>query len=589
MIRGRIKTKVPLTKYFNLLNVYLRPQIKKVMLLVVLILISTFLSVINPQILKYYIDTVLGPNFTDTSILTTAVLIYISIAIVAQLLVIIAVYIGQDLAWTSTNNLRFELLNHCLDLDMGFHNSKKPGSMVERIDGDVLMLSTFFSTLTLYLGRNVLLIISILVALFIESWIIGLVFTVFTILGLYFMTISSKPAIKHWGKVREATAETYGYIEERISGKEDILALGAEDNTMSGFHGLAKTQYEVGMKALISSSFVRIVIFAIVGISTTLVYMAGVPLVTSGAITLGGIFLIADYIRLLSNPIINIGFQAQELQQADASINRVAELFDTKTNLENNGIEKINDKALGITFKNLSFEYVENEPVLEDISLEIEANTSLGLIGKTGSGKTTLSRLIFRLYDPQKGEIVIEGRNIKQYPLKELRDKIAVVTQTVELFNGTLRDNITLFDRSIPDESVIKVIKNVGLESWLKGLKNGLDTEITAGNGFSAGEAQLIAFTRVFLRNPKIVILDEASSRLDPATEVLIDRAVVKLLENRTSIIIAHRLATLNQVDTIAILDQGKIVETGERKELEKDKNSKFAKLLETDVLEVSV
>jgi ABC-type multidrug transport system fused ATPase/permease subunit len=559
------------------------------MLLVVLILISTFLSVINPQILKYYIDTVLGPNFTDVSILTTAVLIYISIAIVAQLLVIVAVYIGQDLAWTSTNNLRFELLDHCIDLDMGFHNSKKPGSMVERIDGDVLMLSTFFSTLTLYLGRNVLLIIAILVALFIESWIIGLVFTIFTIIGLYFMTISSKPAIKHWGKVREATAETYGYIEERISGKEDILALGAEDYTMSGFHDLAKTQYDVGMKALISSSFVRIVIFAIVGISTTLVYMAGVPLVTSGAITLGGIFLVADYIRLLSNPIINIGFQAQELQQADASINRVAELFDTKTNLENKGTEKINDKPLSITFKNLSFEYVENEPVLEDISLQIEANTSLGLIGKTGSGKTTLSRLIFRLYDPQEGEIIIEGRNIKQYPLKELRDKIAVVTQTVELFNGTLRDNITLFDKSIPDESVISVIKNVGLESWLEGLKNGLDTEITAGNGFSAGEAQLIAFTRVFLRNPKIVILDEASSRLDPATEVLIDRAVVKLLENRTSIIIAHRLATLNQVDTIAILEQGKIVETGGRKELAKDKNSKFSQLLKTDVLEVLV
>ncbi|MCY3413134.1 MAG: ABC transporter ATP-binding protein [Candidatus Heimdallarchaeota archaeon] len=580
---------IPFGKYFSLLNTYLRPQMLKLSGLIILILTSTALTVINPQILRYYIDTVMNQQITDISGLTTAALLYIGIAILAQILLIISVYLGQDLAWTSTNNLRYDLLDHCLNLDMGFHNQHKPGSMVERIDGDVLMLSTFFSTLTLYLGRNILLIVAILLALFLENLIIGGVFTTFTIIGLFFMMKSSKPAIKEWGKVREATSDTYGYIEERIAGKEDVLALGGERYVMKGFHQKAKTQYDAGMKAMIKSSYVRIVIFGIVGVSTTLVYTAGVPLVLQGVISLGGIFLIADYVRLINNPITNIGFQAQELQRADASIDRVQELFNITKNLKDEGTERISQKPLSITFEDVSFEYKQNEPVLKNISLHLEEHSSIGLIGRTGSGKTTLSRLIFRLYDPQNGRIIIDGRDIREYPLKELRDHIAVVTQTVELFNGTLRDNITLFNPNISDEMVIEVMQKVGLETWLKRLKHGLDTQIDAGNGFSAGEAQLIAFTRVFLRDPQIVILDEASSRLDPATEILVDRATRKLLENRTSIIIAHRLSTLNHVDSIAILQDGEIIETGERSLLENDTDSTFSKLLVKDMVEVLV
>jgi ABC-type multidrug transport system fused ATPase/permease subunit len=196
---------------------------------------------------------------------------------------------------------------------------------------------------------------------------------------------------------------------------------------------------------------------------------------------------------------------------------------------------------------------------------------------------------LFRLYDVTGGEIRVGGKNIKDYPLKELRSQIAMVTQTVELFQGTLRDNITLFNRDISDEQVRNVIENVGLGPWLASLEEGLDTEISSSNGFSAGESQLIAFTRVFLRDPKIVVLDEASSRLDPFTEVLVDKAVEKLLENRTAIIIAHRLATLNQVDTIAIIEDGSVVEQGDREKLEQNENSKYYQLLKTGILELEV
>ncbi len=557
-------------------------------ILLVIILLSTVLSVINPQILKLYIDTALAES-VDLVRLIIAAIIYIGFAVVANLLVILGVYIGQNLAWSTTNQLRYDLLEHCLNLDMRFHNEHKPGSMVERIDGDVLMLSTFFSTLILYLGRNLLLIISILLGLFLLNWIIGLVFLITSIIGFYFIVLSSKPAIKLWMDVREAASETYGYIEERITGKEDLLALGARNYTMMGFHKLAKQQYNVGVNALTKTSIVRIIIFVVVGVSTTLVYILGVPFFDSGALSLGGIFLIADYTRLITHPIINIGFQIQELQRADAAIDRIQELLGINTRLEDNGKEAFTDHATAISFSNLSFEYKENEPVLHNLTLEIKENTCIGLVGRTGSGKTTISRLLFRLYDPTHGEIRVGGKNIKEYPLKEIRKQIAMVTQTVELFQGTLRDNITLFNQNISDEAVIDVINNVGLGPWLTSLENGLDTKISASNSFSAGEAQLIAFTRVFLRNPKIVVLDEASSRLDPLTEVLVDKAVEKLLENRTAIIIAHRLSTLNQVDKIVIIDDGTIIEQGKRSELETDENSRYSQLLKTGLLELEV
>lgn len=559
-------------------------------MLIGLLLISVVISVINPQIVKLYVDKALDPGTTDFKSLILAAVWYITLAIIAQLLVVVSVYIGQNLAWDATNELRYDLLEHCLYLDMSFHNEHKPGSMVERIDGDILMLSTFFSTLILYLGRNVMLILSVLVGMFLIHWIFGLVFTIVAGLGFYFVVLSSKPAIKLWGDVREAASETYGYIEERITGKEDLLALGAKNYTMKGFHRYAKDHYTAGVDALQRTSIVRIVFFILIGVLITLDYIIGVPLVNleGDIVTLGGLLVIAEYTRIIIDPIINVGFQIQELQRADASIDRVQELLNIKTKLADKGVKKFSDQPLSIIFNEVSFEYLKNEPVINNVNLEIKENTSLGLIGKTGSGKTTLSRLLFRLYEVKKGEIIVDGKNIREFPLKELRKQIAIVTQTVELFNGTLRDNITLFDRTISDQRVTHVIKDVGLESWLTNLDEGLDTVVNAGNNFSAGEAQLIAFARVFLRDPKIVILDEASSRLDPATEVLIDHAVEKLLQDRTAIIIAHRLSTLNQVNSIAILEKGEIIEKGQRSELEKDSNSKYSQLLATGLLEAS-
>jgi ABC-type multidrug transport system fused ATPase/permease subunit len=234
--------------------------------------------------------------------------------------------------------------------------------------------------------------------------------------------------------------------------------------------------------------------------------------------------------------------------------------------------------------------------VLRQVSFQLEPGQVLGLLGRTGSGKTTLTRLLFRLYDPNSGSIRLgaNGRgsngllDIRQAGLDNLRQSIGLVTQEVQLFRATVRNNLTFFDKSIPDERILKVIETLGLSDWFGGLPHGLDTELqSGGTSLSAGEAQLLAFTRVFLRNPGLIILDEASSRLDPATEQLIERAVDRLLAGRTGIIVAHRLSTVHRADQIMIIEAGRIREFGRYSDLVNDPASRFYQLLQTGLEEV--
>jgi ABC-type multidrug transport system fused ATPase/permease subunit len=227
---------------------------------------------------------------------------------------------------------------------------------------------------------------------------------------------------------------------------------------------------------------------------------------------------------------------------------------------------------------------------LSDISFTLAPGRVLGLLGRTGSGKTTLTRLLFRLYDLSSGSIRLGGVDLPAARLGDLRARVGIVTQDVQLFQASIRDNLTLFDRSIADARIMAMLEQLGLDDWVAALPNGLDTELgPGGGGLSAGEAQLLAFTRVFLRDPGLVILDEASSRLDPATERLIERAVDRLLQGRTGIIIAHKLATVQRADEIMILEHGRIVEHGPREQLAYAPDSRFATLLRAGMQEVLV
>lgn len=248
-----------------------------------------------------------------------------------------------------------------------------------------------------------------------------------------------------------------------------------------------------------------------------------------------------------------------------------------------------NEEVTALVLDQIFFEYEEKVPVLKNVSLTLNSGKVLGILGHTGCGKSTLARLIVRFYDPVSGRIILNGKPLKSIGKEDLRNQIAYVTQEVQLFHASVRDNITFFNEDIKDSFIVEKIYEMGLKDWYENLSSGLDTMIYAGGGMSSGEAQLLTLVRLFLKNPQLLILDEASARLDPITERLVDQALSKLMEGRACIIIAHRLKTVERADDILILESGSILEYGKREALLQDKASKLNELLHYGMEEVLV
>ncbi|MBK9209218.1 MAG: ABC transporter ATP-binding protein [Anaerolineales bacterium] len=574
--------------YWNLLSEHIRPQKGRFILLAFLMFGSIGLRIFAPQIIRKFIDSALAGEALQT--LTWTAIAFIGIAIIQQVVAVSVTYLGENVAWTATNDLRAELAEHALHLDMKFHNDHTPGELIERIDGDVTELATFFSQFALNLVANGLLLIGILAALFIEDWRAGLGFTVYSVLTIAILGKVKDIAVPHQKARREAEAQIYGFIEEQLAGTEDIRSNGAVDFSIRELFRLQGVKLVHDRK----SHFKRWIIENAMGFALTLgsllAITSGYWLFSAGLITIGTVYLFVHYINLLEEPFWAMTHEIESFQTIGACVERLTEFRNFKAEVVNStGVEILSQpKGLALKFEDVGFSYNGNDSVLSDLSFDLQPGAILGLLGRTGSGKTTLGRLIFRLYDVNSGSIKINNSDLRETHLETLRRNIAIVTQDVQLFRANIRDNLTFFDRSISDEKIMATLEELELGDWLQSQPKGLDTELETGSrSLSAGEAQLLAFTRVFLRNPGLVILDEASSRLDPATEQRLERAIDKLLKNRTAIIIAHRLDTVHRADEIMILDKGIVSEYGNRKQLAADPASRFHQLLQTGMEEV--
>jgi len=577
---------LPLKKYLDLLVNYLKPQWRKTLLMVVLLLASVGLQLVNPQILRYFIDTALRVRAAAS--LTLAAVLFIGIALANQAVSILATYISENVAWTATNRLRTDLVAHCLSLDMAFHKAHTSGELIERIDGDVNTLSNFFSQFVVHLLSNVVLLIGVLLLLFGINWGVGLAVSIFALLALLILVRIRGRAVPHWVADRQMSANFYGFLGEQLAGTEDIRANGATRYVMRRFHLLLHSWYPVSKKASLAAYAMGMITITVFAIGNALAFALGAYLWSIGTITIGTVYLIFYYTNLLTQHIEQIRTQLQDLQRAGASIQRVQELLQTTPSIVEGAGSLLPAGALSVEFRNATFGYVEDNTVLHNMTFHLQPGKVLGVLGRTGSGKTSLARLLLRLYDYQEGEIRLGNVPIREVSLHTLRQRVGMVTQDVQLFRATVRDNLTFFNRTIPDARIIEVLDDLGLSTWYRSLPRGLDTELGSdGEGLSAGEAQLLAFTRVFLASPGLVILDEASSRLDPATEYLIERAVSKLLLGRTGIVIAHRLGTIQRADEILILEDGRILEHSSREDLAGDATSRFYHLLQTGLEEV--
>lgn len=577
---------LPFKAYWDLLARHIYPQRRRFILLAVLLFSSIGLRIFAPQIMRSFIDSALAGEALQT--LTWTAIVFIGIALLQQVMSIGVTYVGENVSWTATNDLRAELAWHALNLDMKFHNDHTPGELIERIDGDVTELATFFSQFALNLISNGLLMIGILVALFLEDWRVGIAFAIYSAATILILGRLKDIAVPHQKARRQAEAEMYGFLEEQLAGMEDIRSSGAVDYSIRELFRHQATIWGHNRKA----HFKRWIIENAMGLALTagtlLAIGSGYWLFTAGLVTIGTVYLFVHYINLLEEPFWAMTHEIESFQTIGACVERLTEFRNLKVDVVDG--TKIDNPAhpLALTFRDVNFSYNGSDTVLSDLSFDLKPGSVLGLLGRTGSGKTTITRLVFRLYDVKAGSIAINGKDLCEMQLQTLRRNVAIVTQDVQLFRASIRDNLTFFDRSIPDEKIIGTLEDMELGDWYQSLSKGLDTELDIGSrSLSAGEAQLLAFTRVFLRDPGLVILDEASSRLDPATEARLERAIDRLLQNRTAIIIAHRLHTVHRADEIMILENGKVIEYGDRTALAANSNSRFYQLLQTGLEEV--
>ena len=645
-----------------MLRHYLRPYRGRVALLVVLLLAGIGLQLLGPQLLGRFVDTVSGGGAAidgsgggdgSANRLYLIAGLFFAAVLAQKILYLITVYLTEDLGWATTNALRGDLTAHVLRLDMGFHKLRTPGELIERIDSDVGQLAEYFSEIVVSLIGNGLLVAGILVLLFVEEWRVGLVALVYALLMLTLFRVIQQRMVRLYIRISQASAELLGFLEEHVTGTEDVLPNGGAGYVMQRLYPLLnsyatlRTRTHTLGTAISSTSWVlfAVAVAATMGIAA-LAYRAG-------TMTIGTVFLLVFYVGLLESPLDSIRRELAGIQRALASVNRTREFFDLRPEVvdASGAAAVLPPGAPGVAFDGVSFAYkdrqitnyelgITNEEgtplgappatrdprpatptVLHDVTFTLAPGRVLGVLGRTGSGKTTLTRLLFRLYDVDAGAIrLVAGEttdhgpqttdsnapsavrrpssvvsaDIRTVPLGELRRHVGLVTQDVQLFAATVRDNLTLFNNYDPDRPaiddgrILAALATLGLDDWLRGLPAGLDTVLEGGGkGLSAGEGQLLALARVFLRDPRLVVLDEASSRLDPGTEQRLERAIDRLLEGRTGIIIAHRLRTVLRADDILILENGRVIEHGPRAALAADPASRFYRLLQTGLEEV--
>jgi ATP-binding cassette subfamily B protein len=561
---------------------YLQSVKGRLVFLLGMLLSSTALQLINPQIIRQFIDTA-SANGVVSGLLSLAGL-YLVVAVCNQLFIVAVSYLGNDIAWRATNQLRADLLKHCLRLDMRFHNLKTPGEMIERVDGDVTNMSNFFSMFIVQIIGSFVLLAGILGYMFVYNWPIAVVMTVFTCISIGVMVYIRDLGVAATQAERQAKASLLGLIEERIAGIEDVQTNGGVPYVMNRFHRAMRTLFLFGRKAWMLRVVPWNAMVVLFALAVTVVLLLGVYLYLKGQVTLGTLFLFYQYTQMLNDPIEQLGNQVQEFQKAKSGMRRSREILSMQSDIEEGEGDTLPAGALSVEFEQVSFSYNKDSRVLHDISFLLQPGERLGLVGRTGSGKTSISRLLLRMYNSDSGAIRVGGVDIRSLRLEALYRRVGMVTQDVQLFDGTLRNNLTLFDSSVSDQDILATTDKLGLRTWIDELPSGLDTHLSAGGAsLSAGEAQLFALTRVFLTKPSLVILDEPSSRLDAATEATLQGAVSQLMEHCTAIVIAHRLSTLEKVDKIMVLGHGRILEFGEREALAQDPSSYYAKLLRTD------
>ena len=548
-------------------------------------ILMSALGVIRPYLLQITIDESIVPKDGEHLIL------YISLMVLVLVLEVVFmfsfIYLANWLGQNVIRDIRLKLFNLMLSFKLKYYDKSSVGRLTTRAVNDIETISSIFSQGLFMIISDLLKMIVIAGYMLYSSWKLALIVFAILPLILYATRVFQRAMKAAFEEVRTQVANLNSFVQERITGMKIVQIFTREDTEYKYF----KEINEKHKKAWIKTVWYNSIFFPIAEMSSSvaiglIVWYGGLNAAAGGEISLGIITAFITLSQMLFRPLRQIADKFNTLQMGMVAARRVFDILDTKSHIEDVGTKELTETNGSIEFKDVRFGYNEDEEVIKGISFKVPPGETVAIVGATGAGKSTIINLLSRFYEINGGVILIDGSSIKEYTLQTLRNHIAVVLQDVFLFADSIMNNITLNDSSISEGVVIEAAKEIGVHNFIESLPNGYHYNVKErGVMLSSGQRQLLAFLRAYVSKPSILILDEATSSVDSYSEEMIQTATDKITKGRTSIVIAHRLATVKKADKILVMDAGKIVEIGTHKELLKKEDGYYKNLYEVQFL----
>jgi ATP-binding cassette, subfamily B, multidrug efflux pump len=550
------------------------PHLKKIILSGIFVLLINAALIIKPYILKLVIDDFLVKHVTHYGAysITSMGILYFLVVVLGGLLSIAQVNLINRAGQEIMRSLRSKVYRTIQLLPLTYLDKVPPGKLITRATNDVEALSEMYTDVIISLFQDVFLLIGIIYTMLVMN--VKLAFISFSVVPIMFLVVFllKKKIKQNFSKIKSLIGRINGFMAESISGMRIIQVFRAEQEKKKEFSELNDAYFKTTIFQVWLNSFLKPAADFLQSIAVAIILWYGISKISNHNLELGVLYAFTSYIKQFFSPISDFADNYTTIQSALVSADRIFELLDEEENLENLESGRRMEHAHGnIEFKHVWFSYNNRDWVLEDVSFKIKKGEVIAFVGETGAGKTTIISLINRFYPVQKGEILIDGININDINLEDLRRNIAVVLQDVFLFSGNIKKNITLND-VIEDDEIIEALKISHSLDFVNNMTNGIEEPVMErGNTFSAGQKQLISFARAIAHDPTIFILDEATANIDTHTEKLIQKAIENVAKDRTTLIIAHRLSTIRNADSIIVLNHGKILEIGNHEELVKN------------------
>lgn len=575
MARNSIKADEDLGKQSNReiilrLLTYLKPYMFKVTIVIALMVFVMICTVINPYLLKICIDNYITTSNFKGLIVIAAIMIGYNF--VAMIVSNIRMRMMAKITNTILIDIRQELYTHIQKLTFSFFDNRPVGKILARVMGDVNSLQELFNNSITSLIPEVLNLVCVAIIMFYINYklaLSSLILLPFLMIAIFLIEGISR---SKWQIYRQKRSNFNGFTHESFSGMKIIQSFAVESNKSGAFNELVTKMMDGFMSAVKLNDLFWPIVELSWGVGSLVVYWYGTKLIHGDpkSLTIGTLVAFVSYVGMFWRPIINLTQFYNTLVTNFASAERIFEILDIEPDIKDGPSIIKMPKIKGLVeFKDVTFGYEDGTVVLDNVNLKIHPGETIALVGPTGAGKTTIVNLISRFYDTQKGEVLIDGHNVKHVELESLRAQMGIMLQDTFLFSTSIKENIRYGKLDATDEEVIAAAKAVSAHGFIMKLENGYETEVNErGSRLSVGQRQLISFARALLANPRILILDEATSNIDTNTERLVQNGIEKLLHGRTSFVIAHRLSTIRDCDKIIAIDKGKIVEAGTHDEL---------------------